>query len=186
MRVAPVARAAEPRPPAARPGHAVVVGGGGGGFGAAWGLQAGGWGRVTVVDAAPRPGGVAGEAGGPGFELGVKGMWRHYRNIARLLDELELPVAECYGPFAETAFWSSRGLEVVSPVLGDLPRLPAPLGPLVHTADRFTDLPLLDRFSAFPLVSRGGGRLSTCGCAQRGGGLTGYETDSGAPGVRRR
>ena len=75
MRGRPVARAAAPRPPGARPGHAVVVGGGWGGFGAAWGLQAGGWGRVTVLDAAPRPGGVAGEAGGPGFELGVKGCW---------------------------------------------------------------------------------------------------------------
>ena len=83
---------------------------------------------------------------------GLTNRRRHYQNIARLLDELELPVAECYGLFAETAFWSSRGLEVVSPVLGDLPRLPAPLGPLVHTADRFTDLPLLDRFSAFPLT----------------------------------
>ena len=69
----PVARCAAA---AGRPGHhAVVVGGGWGGFGAAWGLQAGGWGRVTVLDAAPRPGGVAGEAGGPGFELGVKGCW---------------------------------------------------------------------------------------------------------------
>ena len=62
------------------------------------------------------------------------------------------PVRDAYNAFSETAFYSARGLEVVAPVFRDRPRLPAPLGPLVYTLDRFTGLPLGDRLTAFPLT----------------------------------
>ena len=128
------------------------MGGGWAGFGAAWGLSKAGW-DVTVIDAAPSPGGVAGNRG-TNIELGVKGCWSHYRNIERLLDtELGLPVSTVYNDYSETAFYSSRGLEVVAPVFRDCkPRLPAPLGTLAHTYNRFTGLPFLDRLTAFPLT----------------------------------
>ena len=41
--------------------RAVVVGGGWAGFGAAWNLSKSGW-QVTLVDASPAPGGLAGSA----------------------------------------------------------------------------------------------------------------------------
>jgi len=106
---------------------------------------------VTLLDAGARPGGLAGGRR-PGFELGIKGCWRHYSNVRNLVQQLGLDMDELYGPYAETAFVSARGVEVVSPVLGELPRLPAPLGTLVHTHDRFRMLPLDDRLSALPLT----------------------------------
>ncbi|QDZ20890.1 amine oxidase [Chloropicon primus] len=138
--------------PAAKP-RAVVVGGGWAGFGAAWNLSKTGGFGVTLVDGSPDPGGVAGKLGESSIELGVKGCWRHYGNIRRLLDnELELPVRDIYNDFSETAFYSKRGLEVVAPVFGELPRLPAPLGTLVYSLNKFTELPINERLTAFPLT----------------------------------
>ena len=136
----------------ARP-RAAVIGGGWAGFGAAWNLSKARW-DVTLIDASPSPGGVAGRgAGNKGIELGVKGFWRHYANMSQLLErDLGLPVESVYGDYSETAFYSPRGKEVVAPVFGSRPRLPAPLGPLVWTSDRFTDLPISSRLSAFPLT----------------------------------
>ena len=83
----------------------------------------------------------------------TRSAWRHYRNFERLHEQLGLPLRERYTDYAETAFYSTRGLEGLSPVLGDKePWLPSPLGPLVYTSDRFTDLPLSDRLSAAPLT----------------------------------
>ena len=130
----------------------VVCGGGWAGFGAAWGAAQSGF-RVTLLDAAARPGGLAGAGGRrPGFELGIKGCWRHYSNVRNVIQQLGLEMDDMYGPYAETAFVSARGTEVVSPVLGDLPRLPAPLGTFVHTNDRFRMLSVVDRLSALPLT----------------------------------
>ena len=134
---------------------AVIVGGGWAAFAAAWGLvhatpdSDSKTLEVTVLDAAPTPGGVA--AGSA--ELGIKGYWRHYKNVKRIFEQLDLSLDESYGPYAETAFYSeARGLEVVSPVFASrTPQLPAPFGTLAYTADRFTDLPPVDRLSAFPL-----------------------------------
>ena len=128
----------------------VVCGGGWAGFGAAWGAAQSGF-QVTLLDAGARPGGLAGGRQ-PGFELGIKGCWRHYSNVRNVVQQLGLEMDELYGPYAETAFVSVRGVEVVSPVLGELPRLPAPLGTLVHTNDHFRMLPLEDRLSAWPLT----------------------------------
>ena len=136
---------------ATRKRSAVVVGGGWAGFGAASNLSKAGW-KVSVLDASPDPGGVAGGKSG-NIELGIKGCWYHYRNIEKVLEEIGLPLQQAYGDFAETAFYSERGLEVVSPVFSQCtPRLPAPLGPLAYTSDRFTDLPLGDRLTALPLL----------------------------------
>jgi uncharacterized protein with NAD-binding domain and iron-sulfur cluster len=130
----------------------VVVGGGWAGFGAASNLSKAGW-KVSVLDASPAPGGVAGGKAGGEIELGIKGCWYHYKNIEKVLEEIGLPVHQAYGDFAETAFYSERGLEVVSPVFSKCsPRLPAPLGPLAYTSDRFTDLPIGDRLTALPLL----------------------------------
>ena len=129
----------------AGPRAASVVGGGWAALGAAHNLTKAGF-RVTVIDAAPETGGLA-------VEVGIKGFWSHYKNIESLLDdEIGLPVRDAYNAFSETAFYSARGLEVVAPVFRDRPRLPAPLGPLVYTLDRFTGLPLGDRLTAFPLT----------------------------------
>jgi uncharacterized protein with NAD-binding domain and iron-sulfur cluster len=40
---------------------------------------------------------------------------------------------------------------VESPIFGDLPHLPTPLGTFVYT--KFLDLPLVDRLSAVPLMN---------------------------------
>jgi len=115
--------------------RAVVVGGGWAGFGAAWNLSKSGW-QVTLVDVSPAPGGLAGSADQGQIELGIKGLWYHYKNIRAILRELGLE--EIYGDFAETGFYSPRGLEVASPIFSKQPiRLPAPLGPLAYTANRF-------------------------------------------------
>lgn len=151
MRLRLRTRASVETPKGARRPKAAVVGGGWAGFGAAWNLSKAGW-DVTLVDASPSPGGVAGKGKAGKIELGIKGCWYHYRNIEKLLAEIGVDIEDAYGDFAETGFYSERGLEVVSPVFSKCkPRLPAPLGPLAYTSDRFTDLPLVDRLTAFPL-----------------------------------
>lgn len=146
---------------AAHKPRVVVVGGGWGGLGAAMAAAKAGA-QVTLLDAGSAPGGLAGAvsdgAGGGApatMELGVKGFWRCYANIDALLAELasDLPRGGALTPYTRSGFYDERGLVVSAPVFGDLPRLPAPLGTLVHTAGLFRrDLPLSDRLSAAGLV----------------------------------
>ncbi|KAI8467660.1 MAG: hypothetical protein J3K34DRAFT_523548 [Monoraphidium minutum] len=135
----------------------VVVGGGWGGFGAALALAKAGA-EVTLLDAAETPGGLSSAFVTPGgrvVEPGIKGFWRCYSNIQALLgSELagRMPAGGPLTPYTRSGFWSPDGLEVEAPEFGDLPRLPAPLGPLLHTAGLFRRLPAADRLSALGLV----------------------------------
>jgi uncharacterized protein with NAD-binding domain and iron-sulfur cluster len=95
-----------------------------------------------VLEAAPRPGGLASgwvTAQGRPVEAGIHGFWRNYRNIDRLVgDTLGLTGAKSpFTPYTKSSLYTkasvrgSGGPAVVAPVLGDAPRLPAPLGAAV-------------------------------------------------------
>ena len=130
---------------------AVVVGGGWAGFGAAWQLIKHGF-DVTLLDASPNPGGLSSgwrTTSGRAVEAGCKGFWRHYKNIHALCDELGV---DPFTPYTSSAFYSPAGKEVSAPILGDLPRLPTPLGTLLYTSPYFTNLSVEDRLSAAPLA----------------------------------
>ena len=74
--------------------HVVVIGAGWGGLSAAHALSKTKGVRVTVVDAASRPGGLVGDGyvtpGGRRAEAGIHGFWGLYGNIFGLIDELKL------------------------------------------------------------------------------------------------
>ncbi|MEG3437640.1 FAD-dependent oxidoreductase [Pannus brasiliensis CCIBt3594] len=126
-----------------------IVGAGWAGLGAAYHLVKQGY-DVTVLEAAPYPGGlVAGwkTPGGRSVEGGIHGFWYPYANIFHLVRELDL---NPFTPFTRSSQYSPAGLEVESPIFQNEPRLPAPLGTFLYT--RFTRLPLLDRLSALPLL----------------------------------
>jgi uncharacterized protein with NAD-binding domain and iron-sulfur cluster len=127
----------------------VIVGGGWAGFGAAEGLAglaAQGKVDVTLLEAAPRAGGLAAAwktPGGRKVEAGIHGFWRNYRNIDRLVeDSLGLTGSNSpFTPFTESTLFTTRGRAVVAPELGDKPRLPAPLGTAVFPSFETLDLP---------------------------------------------
>ena len=109
--------------------------------------------QVTVVDAAPRAGGLVGDGyltpGGRRAEAGIHGFWNNYFNIFKLLDELELPEDPLTG-YAEQGQWSPGGLEAVWPVYRRQPQLPTGLGQALFT--KFLNLSPLDRLTAAPLI----------------------------------
>ncbi len=127
----------------------VVVGAGWAGLGATYHRAAQGY-DVTLLEAAPYPGGlVAGwkTPGGRSQEGGIHGFWYPYRNIFRLVDRLGL---QPFTPFTRSSQYSPAGVEVESPIFQNEPRLPSPLGTFLYT--RFQRLPLVDRLSALPLL----------------------------------
>lgn len=127
----------------------VVVGAGWAGLGATYHLAKQGY-DVTLLEAGAYPGGlVAGwkTEGGRSVEAGIHGFWYPYRNIFSLVRELGI---NPFTPFTRSSQYSPAGLEVVSPIFQDLPRLPTPLGTFLYT--QFKRLPLSDRLSALPLL----------------------------------
>ena len=152
----PKARARAPHrtdPRAAAPQRIVVIGAGWGGLSVAHALSQEPGMQVTVVDAAPRAGGLVGDgyttAGGRRAEAGQHGFWDEYRNIFRLLDSLDLPADPLSG-YAEQGQYSPKGLEAVWPVYREAAQLPTGLGQALYT--RFLNLSPLDLASAAPLV----------------------------------
>ena len=127
----------------------VVVGAGWAGLGATYHLAKQGY-EVTLLEAGAYPGGlVAGwkTAAGRSVEAGIHGFWYPYRNIFSLVNELGLSP---FTTWTRSSQYSPNGLEVVSPIFQDLPRLPTPLGTFLYT--QFQRLPLVDRLSALPLL----------------------------------
>ncbi len=127
----------------------VVVGAGWAGLGATYHLAQQGY-DVTLLEAGEHPGGlVAGweTAGGRAVEAGIHGFWYPYKNIFGLVDHLGL---QPFTPWTQSSQYSPEGLEAVSPIFQDQPRLPMPLGTFAYP--QFPRLPLVDRLSAFPLI----------------------------------
>ena len=129
--------------------RAVVVGAGWAGLGAAYHLAAQGY-QVTLLEAGASAGGlVAGwkTAEGRALEAGIHGFWYPYRNIFALVDRLGL---HPFTDWTRSTQYSPAGVEAISPIFQELPRLPMPLGTFAYP--QFPRLPLADRLSAFPLV----------------------------------
>ena len=127
----------------------VVIGAGWAGLAATSHLAQQGY-DVTLLEAAPYPGGlVAGwkTPGGRSVEGGIHGFWYPYRNIFNRVRELGI---KPFTRFTRSSQYSPVGLEVESPIFQDEPRLPSPLGTFAYT--RFKRLPLSDRLSALPLL----------------------------------
>eukprot|EP00466_Bigelowiella_natans_P014405 jgi/Bigna1/85279/estExt_fgenesh1_pg.C_30133 len=160
--------------------HVVIVGGGWAGFGAAEALSGfveKGALKVTLLEASARgPGGLAAGWKTPKGRpvevpvVGLHGFWRNYRNIDRLVTEvLGLSGDKSpFTPYTESSLFTSNknhdgnrkggdsspppsSLSVVAPVLGSLPRLPAPLGSAVWPSFG-SELGLLDRATAVSLL----------------------------------
>eukprot|EP00965_Chrysotila_dentata_P212574 6187123-Pleurochrysis_carterae.AAC.4 len=156
------------------PRRVVVVGAGWGGLSVAHALSKSGNVHVTVVDAAPRPGGLTAfptTAEPPSLELpvldllsadgflttsgtrraeaGQHGFWGEYHNIFALLDELS--ISDALTGYAEQGQYSPDGLQAVWPVYREQKQeLPTGIGQALYT--RFLNLPLTDLATAAPLV----------------------------------
>jgi uncharacterized protein with NAD-binding domain and iron-sulfur cluster len=135
----------------------VIVGAGWGGLSAAYELSKNSNYDITLVDAAPRVGGLVRDGyrsmtGERKAEAGQHGFWDQYYNIFRLLGDQELDIIDsALSGYAEQGQYSPNGLEAVWPIYRDqIPQLPTGLAQAAYT--RFENLPWFDRISAFPLV----------------------------------
>jgi uncharacterized protein with NAD-binding domain and iron-sulfur cluster len=121
---------------AAEAKRVVVVGGGWGGLSTAHALSKQPGVQVTVVDAAPRVGGLVSDSfltpGGRRAEAGQHGFWDEYSNIFGLLDELGITDDALTG-YAEQGQYSPAGLQAVWPVYRDQGRLPTGLAQALYT-----------------------------------------------------
>jgi uncharacterized protein with NAD-binding domain and iron-sulfur cluster len=135
---------------------AVVIGAGWGGLSAAYSLSSDPRYEVTLIDAAPRVGGVVRDGftsmtGERKAEAGQHGFWDQYYNIFRLLGDDELGILDkVLTLYAEQGQYSPAGLEAVWPVYRDQSQLPTGLAQLAYT--RFQNLPIVDRMTAVSLV----------------------------------
>ena len=132
----------------------VVIGAGWGGLSTAHTLVDDPNTKVTVIEAAPRVGGLVRDgfttlSGQRPAEAGQHGFWNNYYNIFRFLDELGIRDSSLTG-YAEQGQYSPRGLEAVWPVYKDQVNLPTGLAQAFHT--KFLKLSILDRATALPLV----------------------------------
>jgi uncharacterized protein with NAD-binding domain and iron-sulfur cluster len=142
---------AEPSP---KKKKAIVIGAGWGGLSAADALSKDPNYEVTVIDAAPRVGGLVRDGfqsmnGKFKAEAGQHGFWDQYFNIFRLLKDLGILDKALTG-YAEQGQYSPKGLEAIWPVYRDQTPLPTGLAQAAYT--KFQNLPLVDRLTAFPLV----------------------------------
>jgi uncharacterized protein with NAD-binding domain and iron-sulfur cluster len=134
---------------------AVVIGAGWGGLSAAYSLSSDPKYDVTLVDAAPRVGGLVRDGftsmtGERRAEAGQHGFWDQYYNIFKLLRE-DLDIFDtALTDYAEQGQYSPNGLEAVWAVYRDQTQLPTGLAQAVYT--KFQNLPVLDRLTAVPLV----------------------------------
>mmetsp|Transcript_4236 Transcript_4236/g.4652 ORF Transcript_4236/g.4652 Transcript_4236/m.4652 type:complete len:581 (-) Transcript_4236:417-2159(-) len=134
---------------------AVVIGAGWGGLSAAYSLSQDPNYEVTVVDAAPRVGGLVRDGfrsmtGERKAEAGQHGFWDQYYNIFKLLKE-DLGIFDsALTDYAEQGQYSPDGLEAVWPVYRDQTQLPTGLAQAAYT--KFLNLPKTDLLTAFPLV----------------------------------
>ncbi|KAK4529992.1 hypothetical protein CCYA_CCYA03G0849 [Cyanidiococcus yangmingshanensis] len=134
-----------------------IVGGGWAGLGAAHALSSAETNRrafqVTLIESREAIGGLAAgweQREKRPVEVGVHGFWRPYTNLFDLVyRQLDLPGGDPFTTFTRSAQYSPAGLEAESPLFGDLPRLPSPLGTFFYP--RFYRLPLRDRLSALAL-----------------------------------
>jgi uncharacterized protein with NAD-binding domain and iron-sulfur cluster len=136
--------------------RAVVIGAGWGGLSAAYSLSSSDPSyEVTVVDAAPRVGGLVRDGftsmtGERKAEAGQHGFWDQYSNIFRLMDD-DLGILDtALTGYAEQGQYSPKGLEAIWPVYRDQTPLPTGLAQAAYT--KFQNLPVTDRLTAFPLA----------------------------------
>lgn len=112
---------------------------------------------ITLIEASPNVGGLVRD----GFtsinglykaEAGQHGFWDNYHNIFQLLDELpNVNIDDVLTGYAEQGQYSPNGLEAVWPVYRNMnPPLPTGLAQAFYTT--FTNLSVVDRVTAFPLV----------------------------------
>jgi uncharacterized protein with NAD-binding domain and iron-sulfur cluster len=134
----------------------VVIGAGWGGLSAAYSLSQDPIYEVTVVDAAPRVGGLVRDGfrsitGERKAEAGQHGFWDMYYNIFNLMDHDLGILGSALTDYAEQGQYSPKGLEAVWPVYrNQSPALPTGLAQAAYT--KFQNLSLIDRVTAFPLV----------------------------------
>jgi uncharacterized protein with NAD-binding domain and iron-sulfur cluster len=132
----------------------IVVGAGWGGLGAAYHLAKDKNFKVTLIDAAPKVGGLIRDGfttkNGRPCEAGIHGFWDEYKNIFSLVDELKLSEDPFTG-YGKQGQYSPNGLEAIWPIYRDEPQLPTGLGQAFFT--RFTKLPITDLVTATPLVA---------------------------------
>jgi uncharacterized protein with NAD-binding domain and iron-sulfur cluster len=133
----------------------IVIGAGWGGLSAAYSLSQDDNYDVTVVDAAPRVGGLVRDgftsmSGERKAEAGQHGFWDQYYNIFSLLkNDLKIFDTALTG-YAEQGQYSPKGLEAIWPVYRDQTQLPTGLAQALYT--KFQNLPITDRLTAVPLV----------------------------------
>jgi uncharacterized protein with NAD-binding domain and iron-sulfur cluster len=134
----------------------VVIGAGWGGLSAAYSLSSDLNYQVTVIDAAPRVGGLVRDGfrsmtGHRKAEAGQHGFWDQYYNIFRLLkDDLNILDTALTG-YAQQGQYSPKGLEAIWPIYRNQPlEIPTGLAQALYT--KFVNLPLTDQVSAAPLV----------------------------------
>ena len=149
--------------PVQRQQQVVIIGAGWGGLAAAHTLcSTAAAVNVTIVEAAPRVGGLVRDGfttitGDRPAEAGQHGFWNNYHNIYRLFqqlsddDSVNFNISSALTEYAEQGQYSPAGLEAVWPVYRHEPvQLPTGLAQAVYT--RFLNLPFADRLSALPLL----------------------------------
>ncbi|CAM9349322.1 unnamed protein product, partial [Hapterophycus canaliculatus] len=107
---------------------------------------------VTLLEGGKSVGGlVAGwlTPGGRPVEAGVHGFWYPYRNIFKLIEK-DLKI-DPFTPWTQSAQYSPEGLEVISPIFQNMPRLPSPLGTFLYPS--FLRLPWFDRLTALGVLA---------------------------------
>eukprot|EP00798_Chlamydomonas_sp_ICE-L_P017415 gene17415-23715_t len=135
------------RPVSAKGKDVVIVGGGWAGFGAAKHLSEQGY-SVTLLEAAPQPGGLSTawkSKTGRTVEPGMK-----YRNIFKLINDLNLPKWPLTD-WKTSGFWSPEGLVTEAPVFNKELQLPTLIGQFVHTSQ--LSLSLADRATLLPVLA---------------------------------